>query len=370
MLIVIAVILLLIILTAAALVAAFMHKYNTTSYESVKMVSRTDTFLPPDKPDILIDSDDNPETPETTEADQNEDTTVPETLPEDIYIPPTSNETAPAVEHDSNNSFMDSNAVSVYGGVPIYKVNQKDPNVENILVVGTDARDVTVHRGLSDVMIVVSYNKSEGSIKLISFLRDSFVPIEGYGWGKLNWAYIRFGIGSTINTINQCFDLDIQKFVVIEFNGTKNFINYIGGVDVYLTAEEASFYGIGSTAGNYHLDGEQALRHSRNRSLDSDFGRTRRQCDVLTAVINKMRSGIELTEVLGMLDHALQMVRTNIPFTNMVSLVTSVVISGSLSTESYNVPFSDAFYYGCIGTDSVVAFDFDYTTHRIHEIIY
>lgn len=380
----IAIVLLLVILAAAALVISFIHKYNSTSYESVEIVSRTDTYLPPDPPDIIIDSDGDPDTTEsvaqsdteavTSVATEDGEGTPPETLPNDIYTPPANNDSSsssPGVTYNSNNSFGNSNAVSVYGGTPIYKVNQKDPNVENILIVGTDARDVTVHRGLSDVMIVVSYNKSEGTIKLLSFLRDSLVPIEGYGWGKLNWTYIRYGIGSTINTINQCFDLDIQRFIVIDFNGTQNFINYIGGIDLYLSAAEASYLGIGDTDGTYHLDGGRALKHCRNRKLDSDFGRTRRQRDVVSAVINKMKSGIELSEVLGILDNALKMVKTNIPFTTMVSLVTSAVTGGSLSMESHSVPFSDAYYYGWInGTDSVVCFDFNATKQRIHDILY
>lgn len=362
--------LLALLLAAGGLILAFMHKYNSTSYEEVEIVNRSDTYLPPEQPELA-------ETPIDEPSDGSQAINdTPETLPEDIYTPSENGNgsgggSAPEVVYDGSKSFMDSDAVSVYGGVPIYKVAQKDPNVENFLIVGTDARDVSIHRGLSDVMIVVSYNKSAGSVKLMSFLRDSYVPIEGYGWGKLNWAYIRYGIGSTINTINQCFDLDIQRFVVIDFNGTKNFIDYIGGVDVPLTAEEAVYMGVGEGAGTYHLNGSTALVHCRNRSLDSDFGRTRRQRDVVNAVITKMRSGIELSEVLGMLDHALKMVRTNIPFTTMVSLVSSVATGGSLSTESYNVPFSDAYGYGWInGTDSVVTFDFEYTKNRIHDILY
>lgn len=358
-------VLLAVILAFAAVILAFMHKYNSTSFEEVEIVSRTDTYLPPEQPELKSEPVVEPDDTDNVVGD------TPETLPDEIYTPSDDDDDVPQDVYDGSKSFMDADAVSVYGGVPIYKVAQKDPNVENFLIVGTDARDVSKHRGLSDVMIVVSYNKSAGTVKLMSFLRDSYVPIEGYGWGKLNWAYIRYGIGSTINTINQCFDLDIQRFVVIDFNGTKNFIDYIGGVDVPLTAAEAVYMGVGSSDGTYHLDGTTALIHCRNRSLDSDFGRTRRQRDVVSAVISKMRSGIELSEVLGMLDHALKMVRTNIPFTTMVSLVSSVVTGGSISMESYNVPFSDAYGYGWInGTDSVVTFDFEYTKNRIHDTLY
>ncbi|MBO7405504.1 MAG: hypothetical protein J6V24_11130, partial [Clostridia bacterium] len=58
------------------------------------------------------------------------------------------------IQYDTKASFANSNAVSVYGYTPIYKVAQKDPDVENILVLGTDSRDVTMYRGNSDTMIV------------------------------------------------------------------------------------------------------------------------------------------------------------------------------------------------------------------------
>ena len=86
---------------------------------------------------------------------------------------------------DRNASFgRNENVKSVYGKTPIYKVEKKDPNIENILVMGTDSRDVTRERGRSDALIVLSYNKKTGDVKMISILRDSLVPIEGRGWNN------------------------------------------------------------------------------------------------------------------------------------------------------------------------------------------
>ena len=58
---------------------------------------------------------------------------------------------------------------------PIIKVDQKDPDVENILVFGVDARSVKDYKGRSDAMIVVSINRRTKSIKLISLMRDTGV---------------------------------------------------------------------------------------------------------------------------------------------------------------------------------------------------
>jgi anionic cell wall polymer biosynthesis LytR-Cps2A-Psr (LCP) family protein len=74
---------------------------------------------------------------------------------------------------------------------------------------GTDSRDVTLDRGRSDAMIVVSYNSKTGSVKLTSLLRDSLVPIEGVGWNRINTAYFFGGVGLAVNTVNQLYNLDI-----------------------------------------------------------------------------------------------------------------------------------------------------------------
>ena len=125
--------------------------------------------------------------------------------------------------------------------VPIYKVEKKDPNIENILVIGTDSRDVVRERGRSDAMIVLSYNKKTGEIKMVSILRDSLVPIEGRGWNRINAAYSFDGVGLAVNTVNQLFDLDIQRFVVVDFNGVTDFIDKAGGVTINLTQKEVDY---------------------------------------------------------------------------------------------------------------------------------
>ncbi|MBO7360008.1 MAG: hypothetical protein J6V48_02665, partial [Clostridia bacterium] len=66
----------------------------------------------------------------------------------------------------------------------IYRVARMDPNVENILLIGLDTRDPSSFSGRSDCMIILSYNKKNGEVKLVSLLRDMLVPISGYGWNR------------------------------------------------------------------------------------------------------------------------------------------------------------------------------------------
>jgi len=408
-LIVVCAIIALVLICVISAVVYLLRIYNE-AYEHVDIVERSDEYQMPDYPDLDFESTGPdttataPETtvpntesdtsaPETTGTEPSEDTTAvpettlptytppefdsndttsaeetdpPETEPEYIYIPP---------PMDPNASFANSpNAISVYGGVPIYKVDQKHKDIVNILILGTDSRDVTVERGRTDTMIVMSYNKVTGEIKMVSFLRDLLVPIEGWYWNRLNAAYVFGGVGLTINTMNQLFGLDIQHFLVIDLNGTRNFIDHIGGIDLKLTAEEAAYYnGLYKTAyteGTCHLNGTLAMAHIRNRALDNDFGRTQRQRDVVTAIMQKLLSQKSLAEILDLLNYTTSIVKTNIDALTMTSLATSIVNNkNSISLSTLAVPFSDAYQFAWYNGMAVISFDINNANIRINEYL-
>lgn len=302
-----------ILIPSAIIFGSLVAQYNKLAYEKHHPVEREDEYVMPDYPEITIDTSGEcqegvdliPETEmQETEAETETETEVTETetdpseslyaeagkvsdkpaetKPPETLAPvintPSETKTYTEIPRNEDASFGKSeNVVSVYGKTPIYKVSQKNSDVKNILILGTDSRDVTLDRGRSDVMIIASYNSKKGTLKLTSLLRDSLVPIEGVGWNRLNTAYFYGGVGLSINTINQLYGLDIQQFLVVDFGGVKDFIEYVGGVDIELTEEEAALYSLytGRTIspGLNHLDPELALTHMRNRSIGSDFGR-------------------------------------------------------------------------------------------------
>ena len=282
--------------------------------------------------------------------------------------------------YDRNASFgRNENAKSVYGKTPIYKVEKKDPNIENILVIGTDSRDVTRERGRSDAMIVVSYNKKTGAIKMVSILRDSLVPIEGRGWNRINAAYSFDGIGLAVNTVNQLFDLDIQRFIVIDFNGVTDFIDKAGGVDISLTQAEVDYmtnYSNGKVQYNVglnHLNGDRALVYMRIRKIDSDFKRTERQRKVIETLATTILKEKSLPEIYELTDFGFGLIKTNISLSELTSVVTSVATkyaSSGLNIESQHIPYSDAYTYKYYNGMAIVSFNIDDAARRMNKFIY
>lgn len=363
--------------TAIGVTLPLLLKYNKYAYEDRPIVERSHSYVRPEmdpQPEeyanITLSEDDLGKDITMTVVNENGEA---ETIPNNVNPGGTAN------NYDKRASFgRSSNAISVYGKTPIYKVEKKDPNVENILILGTDSRDVTKERGRSDSIIILSYNKKTGSIKLTSILRDSLVPIEGHNWNRINAAYSFDGVGLAVNTINEVFDLDIQRFVVIDFNGVKDFINKIGGVDISLTEAEVNYFkkhtdqGLSkAVVGMNHLNGSQTLSYMRLRKLDSDFKRTERQRKVIVTVAQKIINEKSIDEIYALTEDAFKLVRTNISFTELVSTIVSVASnSKKLNIESQHVPYSDAFVYKYYNGMAIVSFDVDAAAVRINKFIY
>lgn len=362
----------LIIGTVAGISLPLIISYNKNAYEKVDIVDRTDEYIMPEmdpQPDEWADV--------TIAEDEVGRDLYGEALPYDV------NGGGGNLQDDAYNrdaSFgRNENAKSVYGKTPIYKVAQKDPNIENILVLGTDSRDVTRERGRSDAMIVMSYNKKTGAIKMVSILRDSLVPIEGRGWNRINAAYSFDGVGLAVNTVNQLFDLDIQRFVVVDFNGVTDFIDKAGGLTIDLTQAEADYltrYSGGKSqfeAGPTYMNGDRALVYMRIRKIDNDFKRTERQRKVIETLARKILSEKSLSEIYDLTDFAFGLVKTNISLTELTSAVTDIAtgaLRNGLNIESEHVPFSGAYVNKYYNGMAIVSFDIDDAARRVNKFIY
>lgn len=260
---------------------------------------------------------------------------------------------------------------------PIYEQYKTDPDVMNILLLGRDARNARVENGRTDAMIILSYNKRTHTVKLVSLMRDMLIPIEGHDWNRINTAYAFGGIGFCINTVNDVFALDIQNYMTVDFTNLKKIIDAVGGVDVTLTPDEVALYqawhvfGADVTAGTVHLNGDQALKHARNRSLGSDFERTRRQRDILIAIYKKVTSSLSLSEVTSLVKTTLDMVSTNLSLTDLISLATDVMTNrNAISIETSRVPYNNTYNGAWYKKMLVIQIDIAENTRLLHETLY
>ncbi len=352
-------ILLILLLLVSASVAVLLPLYQSymDSYTDIDIITRDEEYSRPSLPTDLVMG-----TAEGTEPPFDSGDVTEPPLP-----PVTGGEEDDPPQADQNG---------------IYYVKQKDPDIENILVLGTDSRNLSTDRGRTDSMIVVSFNKRSGEIKLISLLRDIYAPIEGHDWNRLNTAYAYGGAALCINTINDLFGLDIQRFVVVNLAGTKDFIDSCGGVDIALTAKELDYLTNYETHrltqnpdGTYHLDGSAALAYMRIRKIDSDFKRTERQRKTIMALYAQVTQKKNIAEIYNLVREGFKLIKTNIKLSETLDLAKEVLSLGSsLKLGSDKLPYGshgDSWNYATTpGGASVIAVDFDKSRAYLEELIY
>lgn len=263
---------------------------------------------------------------------------------------------------------------SWYEYTPIYERSQINSNVFNILLVGLDSNNTLTHGTRSDTMLLVSYNKTTGDVKLVSFMRDTWVNIEGREPNRLNATYTFGGIGLLINTINDTYELDIQNYIVCGFNSFSEIIDKLGGLDIYLNGAEFNYYGSAAVnlgSGLCHMDGTLALRHARNRTIgNGDFSRTARQRAIIYALYNKMLADTSLNTITDIVTNCLTSVATNMKTTTLISLVYNALNNGVPDVEMGNVPFTNEWQYAMNNGRSVVYIDLEDNITLLHELLY
>jgi LCP family protein required for cell wall assembly len=175
-----------------------------------------------------------------------------------------------------------------------------------VLVLGSDARKGVVGERM-DAIIVATIDPGTGKVAMVSLPRDTVnVPV-GPGRvypGRINsyfWEYER-KTGKTKAALRRmrkalefAFGTEIDYYVKVDFDGLVGLINRIGGIHVTLDEPfvdrtmHLGKKGLRLKAGTRHLDGKKALAYSRSRHSDSDYDRSRRQQQVLTAIVERVR---------------------------------------------------------------------------------
>lgn len=217
----------------------------------------------------------------------------------------------------------------------------------NILIVGQDQKAEDTTRQRSDIMMLCSYNMQKNEVSVTSFMRDLYVRIPGgYSNNKLNAAYQFGGFKLLYETLLDNFGVRVDGGIEVDFNGFVDIVDMLGGVDIYLTAEEAPYVSTNSVEGVNHLNGRKALNYARTRKTDDDFGRTERQRKVLVALYEKVRNA-DAETIQSLIERALTMVKTDMSDATITSLIAALLPKVStLKINTYCVPSKGNFVYG------------------------
>ncbi|PYZ96283.1 transcriptional regulator [Alteribacter lacisalsi] len=241
----------------------------------------------------------------------------------------------------------------------------------SVLFLGIDSRDSNL-RGLSDAMVLATFNPNEGTVKMLNIPRDSRVEIVGRGTqDKINHAHAFGGVDMTIDTVENFLQVPVDYFATINFTAFMEIIDAFGGVEVEVPF---SFTEIDSEdnqgeitveEGTQNLMGEEALAFVRTRRFDSDLARGERQKEVIEALIREAASLSSITRYGDVMDSVEDHMKTNLSFSDLVgfhSYSDSLDTIESLSFKGTDNTIDGVYYYQ-VNEDSLAEIS---TRLRVH----
>ena len=231
--------------------------------------------------------------------------------------------------------------------------------ITNILLVGTDGEYIEKGNRSDSVMLVTIDSKNK-DIKISSIARDTYVDIPGYSKEKLTHAYAYEGIDLLKEVFKENFDLDIDKYIAVNFGSFMEIIDEIGGVVV--DVPESGLKSINSMidscynyysdkdsvgekeylteAGVQRLNGYQALAFSRIRYTDSAFHREARHREVAESAYKEFtQKGVDTYKKCA--EIILNNTKTNISPVEMMNLAYTVLKINDNDIEQFQFPLEE-----------------------------
>ena len=255
---------------------------------------------------------------------------------------------------------------------------KSSPKVKNILLLGVDSRDPEDDtNSRSDSMMLISVDSEHNCVKMVSFLRDSWVYIPALDkYQRLNAACSADGYDGVVDTIEYNFGVDIDGYVVADFEMFKVLVDSVGGVEVDVTEQEADevtnhpvrYGNVTLEAGKYKLTGEQALAYCRIRKIDTDFMRAYRQRTVMQSILKSVKSANPV-KLLLIASKCAPYFETNLSKTDIMQTGISALSCIGTMVET-RVPFDSTWSYKTIQGNSVISIDADKNKEMLIDTIY
>lgn len=195
--------------------------------------------------------------------------------------------------------------------------------------------------GMSDTIIVCSYNPKTQKASMLSIPRDTYVTNGKYKYSAQNKINSVYNGGEkpekTLEAVNELTGLDIKYYILVDTEALIKLVDLIGGVEfdvpIDMNYDDSSQdLHIHLKKGYQTLTGEQAeqvvrFRHNNNGSSYSyeygneDYGRMRTQRNLIIAVAKQTIKLKNVTEIRNMVNIMKEDVKTNIDFNLLTDYV-------------------------------------------------
>ena len=342
--------------------------------------------------DIRIDP---PASQATWELDPDE--TEPQTLPplteeETTAVPEPGEDVTQAPEETADVTADVTESESAKPAEPTAYTNPTPARVadhsgyDTYVIFGVDSRKQKelLQYTMGDVCILVSVNKENGSVRLVSVYRDFCVEGENSYFFKLTSAYAKYGAAETVAILNRNLDLEISDYVVVGWTALADIVDIMGGLDINMSREEAEQVnnyidevrqatgrpegtkGVAVREGTQHLNGVSVVSYSRIRYyVGNDIERTRRQRYVMGQLLDKVKS-MNVAQMLEVVNSLRSNMKTTLSLNEILAL--------AYNYQKYNITLARSFPENHVTSEALgwVFFSKDLPTDvkELHQMLY
>jgi len=245
----------------------------------------------------------------------------------------------------------------------------------NILILGVDSglgREYGIKSARSDINMIVHINLETYGTTIVTIPRDLWVPISGHNDGKINGAYTMGGTELAIQTFEDFSGLEIDNYIIADFDGFIPLIDYLGGVTIEVGEDLADgFSNCYLSKGVHHLNGEQALALCRNRHRNGDgstqggaWAREGEAAKIIKALYEQKTTLERIMALPAFANFMLKYTLTDMDFIDLIRLLPALGNIGSNDITIRGVPSTTK----TIGKASAVVHYADETEQLFEEI--
>ncbi len=271
-------------------------------------------------------------------------------------------------------AYLPSNYIQMFNMLEQYKsiendteviyTNYKKVKIENnnidiinnpfsILVMGVDSNSESSFNG--DALILITFNPKTLKSTVLSIPRDTYTNITCFNNNRKNkithaaW----YGEDCMISSIENLFDIKINYFVKINFEGFVSLVDLLGGIEVDVPisfCEQDSKRNFDNQIclekGLKNLNGEEALALARHRKTINDFIRNDNQKIILESLVKKISNDLSIDKLKGILNIISKNITTNMSIDNIMNLYNLVSKKDLLSkSQILKLEGEDAYIY-------------------------
>ncbi len=221
----------------------------------------------------------------------------------------------------------------------------------NVLLLGSDLReDEGGFR--TDTIIWVSLNPKDGFVSAVSFPRDLYVEIPGYGENRINTAFGRGDFELLADTMEINFGIRPDNYVLIHMSGFASLIDSLGGINVEVEQNltdscarwinQSGWCSVGP--GVVNMNADVALWYVRSRYSTNDVDRARRAQEVVEAIFRRLMSLDAILKAPELYNAYTTFVQTDVELGKVITLLPlAKTIYENGDIRNYVIGFEEAY---------------------------